>query len=203
MKKLKRTYSAGLSDDDKLENIFSLLAQYRWTIGHLLHHIFRIRSKDETFNQQRVQSVSKFLTGECIYGPGSILDAWFRSPYGAVEAGSKEEELMFNIDTPYVEIKSVHPAMSSFAAQLVRKQLSKEAEHAVRPGNGLNVFSKTEGGFHCWADMGTMTVSSVLDSIKEHQPLTWHCVTTIATAKARKRNGVIEARRVRPIEYVT
>ena len=203
VKKPTKTRLVRSSDDDKLDSIFSLLTQYRWSIGHLLYHIFRVRSKDETVSQQRIQSISRFLTGECTYGPGIILDAWFRSPYGAVKAGSKEEALMFNTETPYMEIKSVRPAMSSFAAQLVQKQLGKEAERAVQPGNGLNVFSKTESSHHRWADMGTTTVSGVMDSIKKHQPLTWHCVTTIASAKARKRNGVIEVRHTRPMEYVT
>ena len=68
---------------------------------------------------------------------------------------------------PYVEIKSIHSAIFSFAAQLVQNQLHKEADCAVRLGNGSSVFSKTEGGY----DMGIMTVSNLRDSIKEHQPL--------------------------------
>ncbi|KAG0704741.1 hypothetical protein DFH29DRAFT_910741, partial [Suillus ampliporus] len=46
---------------------------------------------------------------------------------------------MYTLTPSYTELKAVRPALSSFAAQVVKQKFVAEVKQAVKPGNGLHV----------------------------------------------------------------
>ena len=100
-------------------------------------------------NMRRCQYAEKFLSGETTYTPSMIIHAWFHSPYGAVSPGSEDEKLMYTTTTEYIDIKPLRPALSSFAAQVVREKLLKEATNVTKPVNGLHTSRKESRASRC------------------------------------------------------
>ena len=76
------------------------------------------------------------------YTPAMIIYAWFRDPDGCISSSSAEGHLMYSMKIPYTEIQSIWPALTTFAVQVVGKQLTWEAQHAVKPTSGLHTTTK-------------------------------------------------------------
>jgi len=70
------------------------------------------------------------LSGVTHYSPCDIIKAWLHSPDGRLD---RESDLMYSTTTPYAEIKSVRPCLTSFGAQIVQEELVREAKSAVEP----------------------------------------------------------------------
>ncbi|KAH7920579.1 hypothetical protein BV22DRAFT_996910, partial [Leucogyrophana mollusca] len=163
--------------------VFRVLQGHRWTLGDLFHFLFRLKDEstgDEVRRTHRHAAyVEKFLKGACDHGPATIVDVWFRSPDGVVVESSADYQLMYSTTVPYTDIKPVRPALSSFAAQTMKKKLLQEAESAVRP-----------------------KINAVAGVIQKHQPLTWDYVVAICSRKPRTQNGVLPVRKYRPVDGV-
>ncbi|KAH7909768.1 hypothetical protein BJ138DRAFT_1154443 [Hygrophoropsis aurantiaca] len=73
-----------LTIEDKLDVVLDSLAQCRWTVGHFLHYLFRRHDGENRVkrNRRHAACAEKFLKGNCEYGIGHILEAWFHSPDG-------------------------------------------------------------------------------------------------------------------------
>ncbi|KII83514.1 hypothetical protein PLICRDRAFT_119348 [Plicaturopsis crispa FD-325 SS-3] len=227
----KRGRGKRQSVEEKLEKFFAYLTEeLKWTLGELLHHVFdsessskagragasgsreksvqkrRVQVLDDNSNNRRAMShaayVRHFLDGSGTHGPASVLEAWFRHPSGRHE---RDSSLMYSTTTPYTDISSVRPALSSFAAQLIAKKLVQEAEDAVKVASGLHVAisEKTGSKEATWGDIGATTMSHVQGIIQKHQPLTWYYTMQIAARKPRVREGVIAVRQKRPPEVVS
>jgi len=188
----KSKYTARRTPEDKLEVIFKALQDVNWTLGDFLYHLFR--QQDEKGqpvrrSQKHASYVHKLLSGCCGTagkGIGFILDAWFQSG----EEDGAERSMHFTMSVPYRNIRSARPALTSFAAQVVKKELVQEAEAAVQPRSGLHAMQQVS-----WADVRSTTVSSVADVIQKLQPLTWELVTEICARPPRKRDGVVVERK--------
>ncbi|EGO02456.1 hypothetical protein SERLA73DRAFT_119706 [Serpula lacrymans var. lacrymans S7.3] len=69
---------------------------------------------------------------------------------------------MYSPETPYLEIKPARPALTSFAVQIVDKQLRKEQQKVLQPETGLAT----------------------------HQPLLWHYILSLSSPRICIRNGI-------------
>ncbi|KAF9232804.1 hypothetical protein BU15DRAFT_80791 [Melanogaster broomeanus] len=211
-----RTYTPRRPPDIKLAVVFEALTQVDWSLGQLLYHLFRLQDeKGDNVHRspKHAAYVHQLLNGSSGHGIGFLLDAWMHSPDGVVGIGTDDHNLMYNTSVDFKTIRPVRPALTSFAAQIIKKKLVQEAEEAVKPGNGLHTsvprasasstrFTSGRSSQLQWTDIGLTTVSSVADIIKKCQPLTWDYVTTICARPPRKRNGVVAVRKTRPVEAV-
>jgi hypothetical protein len=112
---------------------------------------------------------------------------------------------MYSTTTSFKDIKAVRPCLTLFEVQVVRREMIREAEHAVQPSSGLHasVTSKTASRKTEWVDIGATTVPFVTDILKKQQPVTWNIFTSIALRRPRIQNGVAAIRQQRPVEAVS
>ena len=80
----------------------------------------------------------------------------------------------------------------------------REATNAVASSSGLHaaVSCKTMQRKVEWVDVGATTVADVAQTLKKHQPLTWHYFTQIAARKPCVHNRVILIQQRQPVEAV-
>ncbi|TFK48603.1 hypothetical protein OE88DRAFT_1683868, partial [Heliocybe sulcata] len=197
----KRSYTSPRSVSEKLDEINAMLSKFRWTLGEFLYYTFQPESdlkdkKGEPIKRSlsHSQRVASFLGGRSNYLPIQILQAWYKSPYGWPD--DQTRALMFSTAVSATDIGPSRPAISSFAAQLVEKQLIKEAEAAVGTSSGLVVksTSKTGDALLQWSDVGAGTNAEVESLLRSHQPLTWHYLRKIAWRGTE--------RKIRPVKHV-
>ena len=136
------------------------------------------------------------------YSPADIINSWIHTKDGRLD---RDSELMFSITTPFTEIKSVWPCLTSFAAQIIKRRLVKEATQAVRSSSGLHAVVSRKSSLQKaeWVDIGATTVPDVAGILQLQQPLTWEYLTSIAARKPRVRKGVVCVRKNRPVESVS
>lgn len=111
---------------------------------------------------------------------------------------------MYSTSTPFTDIKSVRAALTSFAAQMVIKEIIREVEEAIKPENGLHVSLKGKKNTNQveWQDIGTTTFARVASIIQKHQRLFWALTMAVSGRKPRVRKGVQTERQMRPLEAV-
>ncbi|KAJ7583156.1 hypothetical protein C8J56DRAFT_1054903 [Mycena floridula] len=115
---------------------------------------------------------------------------------------------MYSTTKPYLEIRPIRQCLTSFATQMCRAKLRREASNAVDVKNGLHVTSIRQNGVdpvetdQDWADIGASTASTTAEILKHHQPLAFHFISVIAGQAESDANGVIAPRKRRPIEMV-
>ena len=82
---------------------------------------------------------------------------------------------MYSTSTPYSGIRAARPAITSFAAQIVKIKLLKERQEAVKPSGGLhaNTNMKVTDKAITWEDIGLTTMADVTKTIKSIQPLAY------------------------------
>ncbi|KAI0057598.1 hypothetical protein BV25DRAFT_1812278 [Artomyces pyxidatus] len=166
----------------KLAAILTILdVEFDWTLGKFLHYVFRVKDEDAIDGKvhrthQHAAVVSAFLGGRTVHKPAHILDAWLRNPDGR-PLSAADKNHMYSLDTPYLEILPARAAITSFAVQVTRDRLIQERRSAVKPS----------------------------EILKEHQPLTFQLLSTLATPKRRGRYTADRAVRQesRPPELVT
>ncbi|RDB22158.1 hypothetical protein Hypma_010674 [Hypsizygus marmoreus] len=193
------------STSDKILLVLAALHDVNWTISDFTHFLFQI--KDDSGHhihrsQKHAQTLQHFFSGKA---PGEILDTWMHHPFGSFNS-EEDKSLMYSATTPFTEINSIQPCLTSFAVQIVHKQLIKEAEKAVHSSSGLHAsaFSKVDSKKIEWVDIGATTVPHVMSLLKLHQPLTWKFMETIATRPPRVIAQVVQpARRSRNPEVVS
>jgi hypothetical protein len=134
-----------------------------------------------------------------------VLDAWFQGPDGSISKDSEAADLMYSTTVPFLDIKPVRAALSSFAVQVIQQRVVKEAEDAIKPSSGLHasVKDKTNPKAMIWADIGASTTSRVAEILQKHQPVTMDLMMRIAARQPRIRNGVAAVRKFRPVEAVS
>ncbi|KAJ2972242.1 hypothetical protein NUW54_g12312 [Trametes sanguinea] len=202
----KRKY---YTSHDKLSIILDCIYdETRWKLGDFLWALFDPNEAlESTHDEKRRRAVvSAFLQGKGGVTPARIIDLWYNHPDGRVPPSSSEFNHMYSPSPEhFTEACSVRVALTSFATQVVSKQLAKEAERAVKPQHGLHASrkkKKTEGGAARlkleWADVGSTTVSRVDTVIKRYQPL----LRSLLLAVAERPNPVGSVRKVRPAETV-
>jgi hypothetical protein len=111
---------------------------------------------------------------------------------------------MYSTTSPFHKIKPVSPAISSFAVQLVKSKVVKDATSAVEPHNGLHATTNDGSSRKVnWADIGATTVPVVSDILKKSQPIAWYLITgSIAAHKPMTLDGKVVIRQNRPVDAV-
>jgi hypothetical protein len=179
-----------------------------WSLADFLYFTFRV--KDEKTNdgvvhrtKQHASAVGRFMRGQDKYVISDILQCWFRSPDGRLRTLSEHEQ-MYSTSTPYSGIRAARPAITLFAAQIVKIKLLKERQEAVKPSGGLhaNTNMKATDKAITWEDIGLTTVADVTKTIKSIQPLTYDYLLELSTPKVHRHNGVLVQRTRRPPELV-
>ena len=90
------------------------------------------------------------------------------------------------ISPAYTEIKNVRAMLTSFAVQVMKEKLIREAKAAVLPSNRLHASSIKKSSHQVqWTDIGAATTERVAEIIQEHQPITWHFLHSIAKPESR------------------
>jgi hypothetical protein len=204
----KRSYRGRWSIERKLAHVLDAINATNWSLADFLYFAFRV--KDEKTDdgvvhrtKQHAGTVGRFMRGQDKYVVSDILHCWFRSPDGRPRTPSEHEQ-MYSTSTPYSGIRAARPAITSFAAQIVKIKLLKERQEAVKPSGGLhaNTNPKATNKAITWEDMGLTTVADVTKTIKDIQPLTYNYLLELSTPKVHRRNGVLVQRTRRPPELV-
>jgi len=188
----KRKYKKRRTTDQKLREIFKVIHDADWAFSDFLYFVFRhedAEGEEIHCKQAHGNMVQKFLAGNCIHTPAQILHSWYHSKDGRLE----DSTLMFSTTTPYTEIRGICKCLTSFTVQIVEWRLVHEGTNAVASSSGLHaaVSCKTMQRKVEWVDIGATTVADVAQTLKKHQPLTWHYFTQIAAHKPRVCNGVV------------
>jgi hypothetical protein len=167
---------------DKLDLIFIAIKNENLTFGEFIYLVSR--NKDEKNqpiqrSKTHAMSISSFLQGKTAHTPSMIVECWYQSADGRASASGTIS--MFASAPVYTEIKPARAGLSAFAAQIVEKELVREAREVVKPTSGLHATSKKRGSQRIeWADIGASTVNRVAEIYKAIQPLTWHLMNKIA-----------------------
>ncbi|KAJ7805931.1 hypothetical protein B0H14DRAFT_2526395 [Mycena olivaceomarginata] len=146
-----------------MKNVLNTIRGQGWTLGAFLFKLFQAKDENDTQrSNQHAQMVSKFLRGDGDHTPSDIIACWMKSPYGVVASGSRESEEMYSTTIPYTAIRSVRPALTSFALQTM-------GEHLAR---------------------GSETISVVGGILESHLGAAFYLLDLIARRKPRKRDGI-------------
>ena len=209
--------------EEKLDCFFAFLQEkLKWTYGELLYHSSKGKSPGAqkklgvdgrtlvTSNPKEVKRnssiIQHFMHGRGTYGPADILNNWMQHPYGADE---RHSDFMYSTSVPYVEIKPVRPALTSFAAQTVKTKMIHEAENTIKLSSGLHIAvtrkqqTKSSELNLEWPDIGAATFDKVQGIIQDKQPLTWSLIMEVASRPPRVRNGIKIIREKRPPQIVS
>ncbi|KIJ10718.1 hypothetical protein PAXINDRAFT_16329 [Paxillus involutus ATCC 200175] len=167
-----------------------------WSLSDLLYHLFRLRDEKNDHvqcNHQHAAAVQQFLRGRTRFTPAAIIDAWLRSADGRLVNDSPERSLMYSTVVDYKTIKSVRPALTSFAVQLARTRLCHEGRDALR------ATEKPSKRHLQWGDIGSSTVATASAEIQQDQPLLWNFVTSYVVQKPILSNEDIPDKQRRPV----
>jgi len=183
---------------EKLHKIFDFFETLGWRTDTFLHHFF-VKDKDNPRSHRHRRFFERVLNGKDDHCIAEILGAW----WATVDQGDSTG-MMYSVTVPFLEIRTMGPALSSFAAQIIEEHLLKEARTAVQETSGLHatMTSKTEHGVIKWADLGASLMATTKTSLQTHQPLTFHYMSMIAEPHHRKRKGELVIRNYRPPELV-
>ncbi|KAJ3742526.1 hypothetical protein DFH05DRAFT_1401446 [Lentinula detonsa] len=78
------------------------------------------------------------MHGSTKYHTACILKEWIRNPIGIPDSSHDEYSDMFSVTKPFENIHHARPALTSFAAQLVKEHLLLTAKSIVSPNGGLH-----------------------------------------------------------------
>ena len=110
---------------------------------------------------------------------------------------------MYSTSVDFKTIRAVRPALTAFAAQVIKKKLVREAEEAVKPTSGLHIASlktnEARSAWLQWSDIGSTTVTKVTDIVEHLQPLTWDYVMAMCMRPQRTRNGIVSVCKTHPV----
>src|SRR5882762_7522120 len=199
--KRMKTSDALLPIPQKMDKVFDFLKTLKWTVEDFLRHLFEPQNHKTNRSQRHGVAVKRFLSGRDRYTVANLLNALWTTSDGA----SNDLSGFYCVDTPYIEIKPVRAALSSFAAQIVEVRLIQEARIAVEESSGMHasiVSEDFDSGVE-WADIGASLIPTVQANLQQHQPLAFHYMRRIAEPKPQRRNGVVAVRVNRPPQLVT
>ena len=159
----------------KLDKVFNLLQEINWTMGDLLYYAFRVKDEDghkiKKRSEAHAKMASRFLGGfcNCKYGLAEIVEIWVKSPWGIpnLKRGRWERNAMFSVEHEFRSLKPAKPEITPFVVQIVREQLGKDIQNAVKE-NGLHTFTTGYGDI---SDnyYGGQTMAETVELFKGHQ----------------------------------
>jgi hypothetical protein len=201
---LPKRLKLSLAIAEKLDKLFDAIHDLDWTLGDFLHHVFTHQDEDKTHiprSQRHGNIVQRYISGNTTHGVGQIIESWLTSPDG--RRGVDEADL-FDIETPYREIKPVRVALTAFAAQACSDFIGRESRAATDKSGGLHAHISAEDGVDEmeWSDLGD-AIRAARESLQSIQQLAFHFLKIIAEPTPRSRKGVITVRKSRPRDNVS
>ncbi|KIY48924.1 hypothetical protein FISHEDRAFT_42409 [Fistulina hepatica ATCC 64428] len=156
----------------------------------------------------RRKITSSFLRGtQTTYHVSDILHLWWHDARGAGEEFCSD--MFSGPSKSYTDIHPVRPAMSSFAYQIVLRELCVQAKRSTDPQSGLHVCLPTDRTARAkhvplaqWSDFGITTHAKTQKVFQTYEPLLWGILTAVSTTAIRKSATVVALRSRRPIEPV-
>jgi hypothetical protein len=160
-----------------------LVATKQYTVGDFLVEFFG-SPLDRSVNDRRAtgrslshaKMLAAFIEGKTVYGVGDVLQ-WLH--HASEEFCPTNEGPLWTLTVPYQSLKSGYAAMTSYAAQEVRRRLEVEQKAATDPHAGLHIFEPRKPGQEdvklrvAWDNYGATTFSDVQAVLAQHQPLTF------------------------------
>lgn len=168
-----------------------------WNSEDFLHTFFASKTKTSTRSQRHRIITEKFrgryTTGELLWDLWTTVD------------GSGEDTNLYCINTPYAEIGPVRTMLSSFAAQIIEKQLVYEAQKAVKPSGGLHASVRSkDSGAVTWSNIGAGLIPTVQKALQQHQPLALYYLNHIAEPnRPQEVDGTAMACGMRPSDLIS
>ena len=125
--------------------------------------------------------VSKFLTGETNIRVAHILDLWMKSTYGLPANDHLERKYMYSTEVEYLLIQYARPAMTAFAAQLVKERLVREEKKTVKRDGGLHTFTTEKKERISRYDLGANSFQEASEIFQEKMPLAWNLLLAMSS----------------------
>ncbi|KAJ6506522.1 hypothetical protein C8R45DRAFT_816656 [Mycena sanguinolenta] len=155
-----------------------------------MHHLFA--HKDVHRSKRHGIIVERYLSGRNNFSIGGILHHWLTSPDGA---GHNDDPFMYSLTTPYTDQSHVRTTLTSFAAQLVEKQIVRDVRAAVLKSGGLHApaagkpgaATETEAGSEGntssiqLADLGSSLMPNMKRVFREKQGLLYDLMLAVAS----------------------
>ena len=120
--------SSEMDSQDKLGVVFAVLKDVNWTLRDLFYHLFQYQDQDGNpvhRSPWHASYINQFLNGTSGKGIGFILDTWMRPMEGGPRSDETEQPTEFTMSVLFQNIHSAQPALTSFTAQLIKKNLCK------------------------------------------------------------------------------
>lgn len=185
----------------KTEEILDLLKEFNWSLGDLFDSLFLmpdVNGKPFNPSSRHCQVVAKFLSGETRIGVSEVLQSWIHSSYGLPPGDHSEREFLYSTEVGYLNIRYARPAMTSFSAQLIQKQLVREAQKTVKKDGGLHTFTSNSNEIVSQCHLGSEIFPKVMNIFQTSMPLTWKCLLALA-----RSNETPATKARRPSEFVS
>ncbi|KAJ7466378.1 hypothetical protein FB451DRAFT_1178529 [Mycena latifolia] len=144
-------------------------------------HLFAHR--DVHRSKRHATIVQQYLSGKSARNISDVLDAWLTSPD---DAGYDQEDTMYQTAIPYNGIPHARArsCLTSFAAQIVKTKLLKEAKAAVKISGGMHAptehKTQSEDSTGKFADLATSLMHNMKSILKTNQGL-FYDYTAIST----------------------
>ncbi|KAF8893739.1 hypothetical protein CPB85DRAFT_1440597 [Mucidula mucida] len=204
--------------EEKLGMVHDCIGAIGLTWNHVKYQMYTVPSPKEKaawspLDRSRFKScsttISTFLWGTTNFSVGQILKRWICHPYGRPDRDSRE---MFSPmgERPYMEICPVRPALTSFAVQIVMRELVVRAEKAIHPSAGLHVYipskkqpTKQHVNVIDWKNLGSQTLRKISAIHQRQQPLLRYILSRVASRQPSTGRDITEdSSKQRPIAMV-
>jgi hypothetical protein len=171
-----------------------------WRLPSL--HICDARFKENVLYpyEHNYQMASKFLTGETNIRVAHILDLWMKSTYGLPANDHLEQKYMYSTEVDCLLIQYARPAITAFAAQLVKEKLVREVKMTVKSDGGLHTFTTGKKERISRYDLGANSFHEASEIFQENTPLAWHLLLAMSVSN---KDAIMIARERRPPEMVS
>ncbi|EIN04090.1 hypothetical protein PUNSTDRAFT_76744 [Punctularia strigosozonata HHB-11173 SS5] len=125
-----------------------------------------------------------------------ILEAIWTADDGLPPPEDKERSLSFSYTAEFSDIGYARPALSTFAVRIVREELKRERNSAVKTSSGLHTLVKSGHGATetTWEHLTASTIAGASRILRAHQPLTWNFIEDLSTPKSRGSNVIVQYR---------
>ncbi|KAF9487952.1 hypothetical protein BDN71DRAFT_1542358 [Pleurotus eryngii] len=147
-----------------------------------------VDSKRIPLSKRHAVYVQRYLGGDSSLSVSEVLEAWLTTPYGRPRTDGDLEDV-FSTRRDYRDINVARPAVTSFAAQIIKSQLQEEAQQATRKSTGLYapIRQKNTDASITWKDLGSSSLAIVKTELEKYQPLTLNYMQAVAQGSPRNR----------------
>ncbi|KAF9053425.1 hypothetical protein BJ165DRAFT_1339856 [Panaeolus papilionaceus] len=158
--------------------IYNQLQQLDWSLGDLLYHIFHHDgSRTPGRSIRNSMAVSRLLKGQTTVRFGTIIKLVYTHPLGY----SSTDTTRFHLEDYALLNTSVRVLLRSFAVQVVRDEVVKEARTVVLAQHGLHASLMKNSRYRVeTSNVGDNTLARVESILRSKCPASWIILNAIA-----------------------